>query len=853
MSLSRAGLIALACSIVAPWILAPATAEAATPAGAVQLSSASYLVAPGAGAVTITVNRVGGASGAATATYSTIDGTATAGTDYSSVNGALSWADGDASARSFVIPVNPSGPGGRSFDVSLLSAIDAAFGSPINASVSISVPVTPVAAAPASPGAVEFSQAAYDVAGGSASATIQVDRVGGSHGAVIANYSTFDGSALAGTDYVPVSGTLSWPDGDASPRSFAIPLVAGASGDKSLSVALLSAAGALFGAPINATVSIGMLSDSVAYDPHILVDQFGYRPLDPKVAVIRNPDAGYDLASSFIPGSLYQLRRASDGAVVYAAAPTPWNAGAIEPSSGDNGWWFDFSSVTTPGTYFVYDVSLNLRSPTFSINELVYQNVLQAAMRMFFYDRAGMAKSAPYADACWQDAAAYLGPNQDSQAHDITDPTNAAKVRDLSGGWFDAGDTNKYVSYAAPAVHQLLTAYQENPGVFTDDFNIPESGNGIPDILDEVKWEIDWMQKMQFPDGSVAMKVGGTVYANASPPSTDLQARFYVPGCTSATIAAAGAFAHAAYVFGSVPALAASAAALQADAVAAWNNYNSIPAPQTACDSGIVLVPGSDISASRQAQAAVVAAIYLYAITGNSAYNAYVEANYQLLHPYQDVGWARYEPEQGEALLFYTTLPQADPVLRSAILAFKLSDTLQGTYLYGFNAADDLYRNNFEDYYWGSNHMRANYGNSNAEVLQYGIAVASTVPYQTRALETLHYMHGVNPFAKVYLSNMYAYGATDSVNELYGAWFIPGSIWADARTAACGPAPGYLTGGPDAQALADGIPATQIPPVGQPAQKSYWDWNGAAHSWVISEPAIYDQASYVELLAAFAQ
>jgi hypothetical protein len=603
------------------------------------------------------------------------------------------------------------------------------------------------------------------------------------------------------------------------------------------------------------SVSGGAASHAVPLDLHILVDQFGYRPADPKVAVIRDPQVGFDATDTFTPGSTYQLRRAGDGGVVYSANIEAWNHGLVEPSSGDRGWWFDFSAVNAPGSYFVYDVGRKLRSPTFSIGQQVYQDVLKAAVRMYFYQRAGIAKAAPHADSCWIDDAAYADANQDTQAHDITDPDNPAKVKDLSGGWFDAGDTNKYVTNARVAVHQLLTAYQENPAAFTDDFNIPESGNGIPDLLDEVKWETDWLKRMQYPDGSVALKVGDTVYRDASPPSSDKTARFYVPGCTSSTIAAAGMFAHASYVYGTVTGLQAEAESLKKAAVNAWSNYQGMPAKQTACDSGAVKVPGSDLAIGDQNTEAVVAAVYLYAITGGSEYESYIEANYALLRPYHDFGWIRYNAHEGEALLFYTTLANAKPELRSAILGGKLSDVLGGHGVYGYNADEDLYRNLLHDYIWSSNEVRANYGNSNMQVKAYhiGVPASAAASYETRALDTLHYFHGVNPFGKVYLSNMYAYGATNSVNELFGGWFIHGSIWSDALSSRCGPAPGYLAGGPNESAASRGVPPSEQPPAGQPAQKSYKDWNGADSSWVVNEPGIYYQSAYVQLLAAYAR
>lgn len=598
------------------------------------------------------------------------------------------------------------------------------------------------------------------------------------------------------------------------------------------------------------------VSATIPVDRHLLVDQFGYRPGDPKVAVIRNPQVGYDARDVFAPGSSYQLRRAEDGEVVLTGAPKPWQDGQVQASSGDRGWWFDFSSVSTPGRYFVFDEQKKLRSPTFAIDATVYRDVLKAAMRTYYYQRSGFAKQAPYADACWTDAAAYLGKNQDGEARDVTDRDNASKARNLSGGWFDAGDTNKYVTFALQPVHQLLAAYQQHPSVFTDDFNIPESGNGVPDVLDELKWETDWLKRMQYSDGSVALKVGAITYDSKSPPSSDTQPRYYVPACTSATIAAAGMYAHAAYVFRDFPKLADDAVELKKRAIAAWNNYQAAPSKQLDCDNGTVKAGDADLGAEDQNAAAVVAAIYLYGLTGQPAYGDYVKQHYKETKPYRDVGWTRYSPYEGEALLFYTTLPDADDTLKNAILGDKRRDVAAGHQIYGFNPADDLYRAFLHDpqYHWGSNQPRANYGNSNLDAVTYGLA-SDPAPYRIRAAEILHWFHGVNPFGMVMLSNMYGYGATSSVNQIFHAWFHPRSkVWKDARYSACGPAPGYVPGGPNRDAAANGVPTTLSPPTGQPPQKSYKDWNGDGpdSSWAVTEPAIYYQSAYVKLLAAIA-
>jgi hypothetical protein len=596
------------------------------------------------------------------------------------------------------------------------------------------------------------------------------------------------------------------------------------------------------------------MSGQVPFNHHLLVDQFGYRPADPKVAVIREAQAGYDLIDKFTPGATYRVRSADDGHVVLSGTLTPWKHGDTQPSSGDRGWWFDFSSVNTPGTYFIDDPERNVRSATFRIDANVYANILKAATRMYYYQRSSLPKQKPFAADCWTDGPSYLGPDQDREARDITDRNNRKKARDVSGGWYDAGDTNKYVTFASQPVHQLLSAYQENPAAFTDDFNIPESGNGVPDVLDEVKWEIDWLKKMQNPDGSAALKVGEIVYSRADPPTSDKNARYYIPSCTSSTIAVAGMFAHAAYVFGKVGGLSRDAGDLGKRAVSAWNNYQKAPQQQEHCDNNEIHAGNADRSSADQKAESVTAAIYLFAVTGDRPYSDYVKQHYRETKPYNDKGWSRYNPEQGESLLFYTTLERADAELRKTLLADKSRDVKEAGAVYGFRADDDLYRAflNDEQYHWGSNNPRAQYGNTNFDVVTYRLDAANDAGYRTRALETLHYFHGVNPFAMVYLSNMYSYGATRSANEIFHTWFWHDSKWSDALKSECGPAPGYVPGGPNAGA-GQSVPATLKPPAGQPPQKSYRDYNsdGPGSSWVVAEPAIYYQSGYVKLLSKF--
>ena len=239
----------------------------ASPAAApapVAFASAHYSVAANARSVTLTVTRPDSSAAAASVAYATADGTARAGTDYAAVNGLLRWAENDSSARIITVPVRGGGVTtvARSFRVDLLTPNGGALiGTPGSATVSITAKSSGV-------GTLQLTSSAYTVSQtthhrphngfGNPSATISVERMGGSSGATSVAYSTRNGTASAGTDYTATSGTLSWADGDSSPKSFAVSVSPiSFSGSKSFSVALADpTSGAALGNPGNATVTI---------------------------------------------------------------------------------------------------------------------------------------------------------------------------------------------------------------------------------------------------------------------------------------------------------------------------------------------------------------------------------------------------------------------------------------------------------------------------------------------------------------------------------------------------------------------------------------------------------------------
>lgn len=590
--------------------------------------------------------------------------------------------------------------------------------------------------------------------------------------------------------------------------------------------------------------------------PLIRIDQFGYMPASKKVAVIADPQVGFNAAASFTPGNTLQVRRASTGQTVFSAAPQPWKNGATHEQSGDKGWWLDFSAVTEPGDYYLFDPSKGLASYTFRIADDVYLQVLKQAVRTFFYQRIGFAKQPPYADAKWTDNAAFEGPDQDPEARNRWEKNDPSSARDLHGGWMDAGDVNKYTTFAEGAVIQLLSAYARNPNVFTDDYGIPESGNGIPDLLDEVIWELDWLKRMQDATGTngFLLKNGVDNFNDVSPPSADTRPRYYLPECTSATLAGCAIFAKAGYVFqqSGIADLQDYAADLIQRAQAAWDrakvttqNYTFL---ETECDDLDIKANYADRSEIEQMESAVTAAVYLYAATGISAYKDFAEGRYNTVRPYLENWWPPYRMHISEALLELTQLPNVYPAIIDNIRAQK-SNMNEVFSLGAYTSQEDLYLAFMDDWahHWGSNQVRANCGTLNMDFVHYNINPNRRDEYRELAEQYLHWLHGTNPLGMCMLSNMYANGGDYCVNEIYHTWFGDNTPWDNALASPKGPPPGYLTGGPNINFSLPEI----APPANQPPQKAYKDWNTGwpENSWEITEPAIYYQAAYVLLLA----
>ena len=604
----------------------------------------------------------------------------------------------------------------------------------------------------------------------------------------------------------------------------------------------------------------------------IKTDHFGYRTSDSKVILFTKN-----------PGSSVGIYNASTSVLASTASPVSQgtDTGAAGATfSGDTVWSADFSSITTPGSYYIYSSALNEQSYNFQISDCIYQAPMSATLKAFYYQRCGTAKPAAYAGTNWSDSAScHTGDASCGPASGCSFPM-AYGTLNLSGGWHDAGDYNKYIGTdtcagwggdGGSALHYLLTAYEWNPSLFSGfQSNIPESGNGIPDILNEAKWELDWYLKMQMTDKHVLSVVHQTFYTTGSPPSTDATTRYYYPPNPPGEAEFVAVVSNAARVMNGIPALSSYAATLKGAAEATWNAYvSSEPVTDVQFWAAAEIFRmekalGGPASISSKAQSIV---------------DNYFGSISSWLNENQDTrNWG---------ILAYI---QAAGATSAVVTNMKTS---WGGLVGDIFSQDDLYHSGMHnwDYFWGANQVKMDYGME----LVWGAKLGATGTYSAaqclqHAEDYIHYMDGLNPINMVYMTNSNALGAPHGIWRIYHSWFgnygvafsfnnfigKPASVVDplypyfsgtdnfginDSGPSSFGPPPGIVPdGASDGYASGGGIsqPPMLSGNVEPPYEKEYrdWDWVDPTGSqsvpWIVNETGIYYTGSYMALSSVFA-
>lgn len=228
--------------------------------------------------------------------------------------------------------------------------------------------------------------------------------------------------------------------------------------------------------------------------PQVRVNQVGYLPGAPKIATVRT-DAPAPLAFS-----VYD----ANGAAVLSGKTRPFGADA---ASGDHVQLADFSQLARAGTGYVVRVKEpergTLESFPFDIRDDLYAKLKYEALAYFYHNRSGIPITMPFAgDARWTRPAGHLSDKAVPCWRDCN------YLLDVSGGWYDAGDHGKYVVNGGIAAWTLLNLFERTKylGSSSADFadgrmSIPERGNGVPDLLDEARYEVEFLLEMQVPEG----------------------------------------------------------------------------------------------------------------------------------------------------------------------------------------------------------------------------------------------------------------------------------------------------------------------------------------------------------------
>jgi endoglucanase len=462
----------------------------------------------------------------------------------------------------------------------------------------------------------------------------------------------------------------------------------------------------------------------------IRLNQIGYYPRAAKIAVVTNKKctdfyiASPDLKKKYFSGKLSEVK-------VSAFSPAKTRIA-------------DFSTFLTPGKFVVVIPGIGY-SYSFEIKPRVHEGVAKASVKGFYYQRFSMPLTEQYAGK-WQRPA--------SPSHkDVIIHPSAATVKRPAGtvissprGWIDAGDYNKYIVNSGVTTATMLSAYEDFPQYYdTLKLNIPESKNSVPDLLDEILWNLRWMLTMQDPnDGGVYHKCTNAKFDPMVMPHLAVTPRYVVQKGTAAALNLTAVAAQASRVFKKFerqfPGLADSCLAASVAAFK-WAQQNpDVVYDQTKMNAGF----DPDVSTGAYGDRNFSdefswAASELYATTGDTQFATTTNLlsdgemlipswnQVRLLGYYTLIRLEKQLPENNQ-------LPVAE--IKKRILR-KADDMIRDV---GSRAYQTVMGSSPKDFVWGSNAVAAN----QAILLLQAYQISSDKKYLDHALTNLDYILGRN-------------------------------------------------------------------------------------------------------------
>ena len=539
----------------------------------------------------------------------------------------------------------------------------------------------------------------------------------------------------------------------------------------------------------------------------IKVDQVGY-PLDgPKVALVS------------AAARTFEIRRSSDGAAVFRGEFTP---AQLDPDSGDTVQAADFSRFHLAGSFYLEVPGVG-RSWNFTVGRDVYERTYYLAMRGFYGQRCGTAVD--------------LGPEFPGYAHGICHQhgefrasSGAKGPRDNVGGWHDAGDYGRYMVNSGISTGTLLWAWEIfGPRIKEIPLKIPETGNGTPDILNEARWNLEWMLKMQDEDGGAWHKQTSEHFSGFVAPEDDTLpsevigtgSAPYKSTCATADLAAVSAIAARVYK----PYDAKFAAQALASARKAWAWTKKNPDVTFKNPPGVTTGEYPDANCKDER---LWAAAELGRTTGEAAFNEFFLKEYAEFLPKLDAPPAENWESVGPMGLWTYALSKRKGADAKAVAAIR-ERTLNAAHALVKRTNANPYRMSMtaRDYVWGSNGVAASYG----VYLLIANALEPDKSFVDAARDNLHYLLGRNSFSLSWVTQVGEHPFEHPHHRPSGS---------GKQT---GPWPGLLSGGPNARRQ-DAVLAAL--PKDLPPAKVYADQMA---SYASNEIAINWQASLVFLLA----
>lgn len=469
----------------------------------------------------------------------------------------------------------------------------------------------------------------------------------------------------------------------------------------------------------------------------IRLNQIGFYPNAPKKAIVLNADHGVFYIETETGKKVYtgtisrSVNKAFNGRYTGVA---------------------NFSSFNTAGTYKLV-IPQKDESYTFSIANSALKSVADGSIKGFYYIRASTELKEQYAGK-WHRAAGHADDSVLIHSSAVGKDRKEGKVISSPGGWYDAGDYNKYIVNSGISTATLLSLYEDFPAYMQSvKLNIPESNDKLPDVLNEVLWNLRWMLTMQdSADGGVYHKLTNAAFDGMVMPDQTTTPRYVVQKGTAATLDFAAVMSQASRIFAKYPQqLPGLADSCQKAAVHAWEWAVKNPA---------VLYNQDKMNKTKKPQIStgaygdskvddefVWAACELLVTTQNNAYTQYI-----ILVPVEALTVPTWSDVR--TMGYYTLLKHQDivnttsfnelPGLQTDFL--KFADNLIA------NSSDDAYQTvinkSAKNFAWGSNSVAANQGT--ALILAYKLT--SDQKYLDNALANLDYLLGRNGTGYCYLT-----------------------------------------------------------------------------------------------------